>query len=372
MHNFFILIFLSLFFSGFSQDTLDLREDKKVSGMKKTPKSSLKKENYQDEQLQQNVQLQLTETFKTASQYFFITSKKKDRKSFNNKEIKQMNKMVEELESMDANSFEYNFYKYLSGHYDISLFPYLEKAYELNPKSIDVQKQLVAYYYIQSDFEKTENHLGLLFDGNYLPVSLIDYGQDLLASVPQNGILITHGVEDTYAVLFLQYNMGVRNDVEVISLDLLQSETYRDKLKVKSFKLPTFNFIDVKYYAEFCQLNSGKNIVTSLTVPKEYLISLAKNQYISGLVMLYSVTPLNNIPKNELLWLNGLSFRLLQNDDDKSKELAMNYLPMLFQLRRFYYSNGEDNQGKKIDELIDRIAVFSGKKQKVQSLKEKF
>ena len=59
-----------------------------------------------------------------------------------------------------------------------------------------------------------------------MPRPLLEYGYNMLAGAPQNAIIFTNGDNDTYPPLALQVMRGLRPDVSIVNLSLLNTTWY--------------------------------------------------------------------------------------------------------------------------------------------------
>jgi len=286
----------------------------------------------------------------------------------------QMNQVVVDLEKSAPESFEFHYFKYVAGNYNVELIDHLKKAEELRPSNSDVQIQMAAYYLIMNDSKNALTYLDKLVASTRLNKDVIDYAEDLIQSAPENGTLITHGFDDTYASLYVQLSKKIRSDVKLISLDFLQSEQYKKDLKAGGFVLPERTTIDVNYLNEFCSKNALKNLSISMTTPKEYLVSIQQNLFVVGLVFEYETDlTFNNFYRNDYLWNEVLVKKIVSNaTNDKAKQLSSNYLPMLLHLKKVYGQRGEAAKAGEIDKTIDGIAIQCKKYEQVQKLKSSY
>jgi hypothetical protein len=286
----------------------------------------------------------------------------------------QMNVVVDALEESAPESFEYHYYKYVAGNYNIALVDHLKKAEALKPNNSDVQLQMAAYHIITNDNKNASIYLDKLQKSSRLSKETIDYAEDILRSVGPGGTLITHGTDDTYGAAFIQLNKKIRPDVHIISLDLLQSDKYRENLKSLGYSIPDSKVVNVPFLQQFCVKNAGKNISVSMTTPKEYLVGIQQNLFTVGLNFEYHTDlTYNNFNRNEELWNKELTKALVSNaTSDKGKQLSANYLPMLLMLRKVYEQKNEIEKLKVTDRSIDKIAAQSNKYEQVQKLKKSY
>jgi hypothetical protein len=286
----------------------------------------------------------------------------------------KMDEAVDQLSVTAPESFEYHFYSYQAGNYNIDLVDHLNKAETMRPNNSDVQIQKASYHLIKGENDLAVVYLEKLKNSTRLSQEVINYSEDLLLSAPVKGTLITHGFDDGFGVNYHQKLKGTRKDVELISLDFLQSQHYRKKLVDKGFVLPKREIVDVAFLKEFCELNVTKGISISTTVPKEYLTGISDKLFVAGLVFEYrKEAGYDNFNRNEELWDSELKKVATSNVlTEKGKQLSANYLPMLLHLRQVYEQKGESEKKKKIDAAIDQIAVQSNKYEQVKKLKQSY
>ena len=316
-------------------------------------------------------QIQQTSTLFTTTRQQASTQRTQRTPSTGQQE--QMNEYVSLLAQVAPESFEHHYYSYLAGNYNIELIEHLRKAEALRPENSDVHIQIAAYDLITNNLNEARKYLKKLQANGRINEVMLAYGKDLMRSVPENGCVLTHGFEDTYAAYYTQIFMNERSDVTIISLDFMQSEAYRKSLTSKGYNLPVSSLIDVAYLTEFCALNATKKLSVSLTVPKEYLVPNQQHMFVTGLVMEYHAEGCTGIfERNEQLWNRELSAKITTIGREKARSLSANYLPMLFLLRREYQARNQQDDVQKIDAAIDQIAVQCGKYEQVQSIKANY
>ena len=257
-------------------------------------------------------------------------------------EQSEMDAKVKQLELISPNSWEYHLAYYAAGNYNLDRSPALEKAYQMNPENLEVQKQYASLKYMEGDTLSAQNMLSTMSLNEVISLEVERYTSDVLTSCSMNSTLITHGFEDTYGTLFNQFSHQQRMDVNVVSLDFLQSPQYRITLEEKGYVLPKTTKIDVGYLSQFCYLNADKELFLSVTIPRTYFEPISKKLFPVGVTFQYANAPAEDLPdRQENMWFYQLNKFGLAEGEDRSK-FAMNYIPLLLYLEQKYIQEGNE------------------------------
>jgi hypothetical protein len=281
----------------------------------------------------------------------------------------ELNKTLQTIETIDSNTFDYHIMKVKAGNYEVNNFYHLAKANELNALNLEVQRQLLAYYTIIADTTSMKLTLDNQFKNKQIPTEHIDYGSDVINSLPLNSTVITHSFDDSYSVLFHQLSNQERQDVTVINLDFCQSKNYRDLLVKKGYQIAYDGKIDTKFLADFVVQNPSKNINLAMTLPKDYFLNQTEALAICGLVF----APGNEMSLedfNQSLWETRLSKKVLFTETELGRRLSKNYLPLLLNLSQYYQEKNQLDKKREIDDWITKIGKKTNVSDQLKKLKD--
>jgi hypothetical protein len=251
----------------------------------------------------------------------------------------EMDQIVGDLKRLAPDSYDYHFAKYLAGNHNVSNAFHLKTAGKLQPNSMDVVVQNVAFYASLLDTNELKVNLKKLIDASWISKEMLQYAENMLHAAPANSVLISHGVQDSYALLFAQLFRAVRLDVHCVSMDILQGERYRENLQKKGFVLPEYKGVNVAYLQAFCQLNRNRNVCLSMTIPKDYLQEMSNQLTVFGLVFVFDFSQNMQVvfEENERFFNRELTTKsLFETPTVSGNCLEANYLPMLMYLSKMY------------------------------------
>lgn len=193
-----------------------------------------------------------------------------------------------------------------SARYALSISYYEKELGSNHPLAAYAHIGLFGAYLIgMGDLAQARQQLIELGKKDYFPPMLKEYAHNLLASVQPDAILFTQGDNDTYPLLSLQEYDGVRKDVSVVNINLLNVPKIvilmRDSLKVPiSYTDSTLKTIESRYdtiqhkvilMRDFVIANIIENgrqqnipVYFSTTVARENMAGFKDNLVLEGIV----------------------------------------------------------------------------------------
>lgn len=208
--------------------------------------------------------------------------------------------------------------------------------------------------------------------GQYSP-GLLNWNYNALMSVEQHALYFTQQESDTYPALLLQYALGIRPDVRVLSLQLLEDQQYRDNL-IASEQL-TWVPQKVSLPVFFTQLlnpsQQGRPVYLGCMIDKNRLQADREKLYLTGLALKFTAKPFDNLAalRNNFETTFRTDYLELALQPEKDAELVakinLNYLPAFLLLYRHYSNAGDQVKAGRIERLALSVARAGGKEDEV-------
>lgn len=309
--------------------------------------------------ISQSTLSQLKEDYFTKRNKFTDSSTKK----FSETEQAELNVILDQIKSLDANSFEYHLIHYINGNYNVSLKESLFKAYQLNSTDEQVLKEMLAYYVITDNGPKQIEFVKKL--QKYYTSTELAYYQDAMPK-NSNAVLLSSSQEDLFGFLFVKLVYEVGSDVQLINLDLLKNDDYRAN-QTAAAGMSFIDFLGVEQsFVKTLITKATKKVFVSSTVPQNYMNALGDNIFIAGLTYQYGA--INQRQILDEFWTNLKSKDISKLVLTKSveKKLYSNYLPPLLTLYRMKKVNAFEDVTLK--NSIQLIAEKVGKKDAVNQI----
>lgn len=292
------------------------------------------------------------------------------RRSASQEELLNMKQSAKIYADMLPGSFEKHFYTYLLNKYNPKQFPELQLAAKLEPTNTEVQQELAAYGVAVNDQELADSVAVQMIAQNKISGGLLDYAADMVNSIPENGTLLLHGYTELIPVNYEKNNLG-RADIQLISVDLMQSPDYQASLTAKGFVMPNSVFVDTAFVQTFCALNTSRNLFLSMSFPKEYFQGITSALNPVGLTFAYGQAATldyntRNIALVETKWKK---YELGIGKDPQSDALSANYLPVLLSVSRLYEEYNKTEEAKEIEHIIMSVATRARKTGQLSKIK---
>jgi formylglycine-generating enzyme required for sulfatase activity len=270
----------------------------------------------------------------------------------------ELKEISDALQAKLPGSFEAFFAAY-SIQKDIQL---LLKAYELAPNRYEIYPDLIAHYKTNLQEKKaTELCQKWLASGEYSS-GLLHWNYNMLAGLAEQAILLTEGDNYTHPLWLLQQGKGIRQDVQVLNLQLLTNPTYRNAI-FQELNLPALmSNKKPDIVQHLSQSNQKRALYLGVSISKGLVKSYEEELYIVGLAFRHSTDAFDNIgalvDNYEQHFLldylkTDLNYDLSQDIVDQTN---VNYLPAFLILHDYYQENKEWDKANQIKNLSLKIA----------------
>ena len=113
-----------------------------------------------------------------------------------------------------------------------------ERAIELAPEWYEPHVNLLGQAMVLGDDTQVRQQLEAILHKGGIESPLLDYGYNLLVSTEPDAILLTNGDNDTFPALAVQRVHGVRPDVLIVNLSLLNVAAYARSTLVATLSHP--------------------------------------------------------------------------------------------------------------------------------------
>ncbi|MFC5282577.1 hypothetical protein [Pedobacter alpinus] len=248
---------------------------------------------------------------------------------------------------------------------------FLMKAYKLNPDFEGIHATVVTHATSTFDTELRKEVNKRWFRRNEFSIGLLNYAYNVLMSLAPNSIILVENDNDTYPLWMLQDAKNIRPDVEIINIDFLLFQEYRERIfKELNIQPIELGKIDLNEYAQ----NWAKvvnTLVTSHKISRPLYIGLSMaperykgledNLYVEGLAYRYSKSKFNNDLANRELLENRFSLDYLTNhfyydtSEDFVNKFNLNYLKPFKICYQYYKKHNETKKLNKINDLVSRL-----------------
>lgn len=297
-----------------------------------------------------------------------------DKRSLEEKTIFQK-KIIDDMEKVVPESFEFNLCKWMIGGNDMQYLSYLKKAAQIGPDRIEIVSDMINWGETERNIEMRNKYAKRWYESSLSSPGLLNYNYNVIAGLKPNAILLTVGDNDTYPIWQLQ-SIGIRTDVLVLNLSLLNIDSYRAKIfkemGIKQWDTALHSGSNIHdhnpYIHELIKHIAGNSkhypLYIGLTAGETYTTPFEDNLYLVGLAYEYSEKPIDNLALLKRNFEKIYQLDYLENSFYKdissyyTHHLNENYIVPMLKLFE-HYKAASDTQ--KVDWIKQKITLLASK-----------
>lgn len=292
---------------------------------------------------------------------------------------RELDALVDEMGKAIPDSYEYNLCMWQNHGFDLSYYPYLEKAFALGEGRIEHIDYIMHLGEINRNSKQRDEGTRQKVAAGLMSPGMLYYNHNVLASLEPNAILLTVGDNDTYPAWVLQ-GRDIRRDVTVINLSLIAIDSYREKLFAElgvpytpidwEKKDDTLSFNHTKFLNGLIKAlasnKKGYPVYVGLTAigHKKLVSKVEDDLYLTGLAYLYTKETIDDmaiLKKNfeQVFALDYIDHPYYQDISETLVPIVnQNYIVPMLKLYDHYKASGDSTRQNWIRQKV--IAVSKG------------
>lgn len=297
--------------------------------------------------------------------------------SFGKAPENQLEKIKTEIQTLFPQSREAYYVNFRSRGWDIEGVNFLKEAIRLDEGSRSFLTEEIMLAEVLNDVDQRTQLAKEVYDAKVIYPSLLNYSYNVLMSTGQEGILVVEGEHSTIPLWVLQDVMGVRKDVKVLNLDLIEHRefltSWLEKNQLDGLNA-SGNIEKSALLRELPLTNPDKDFYYALTLSNKDLIPVEERLYVVGLASMHTENEFDNY---EVLQQNVEQKFLLDyltvnfNGEPKTstgRVYETNYIVPFLLLKEYYDEIGDQVSSDRWREQILEVAERSDLKDRVQKL----
>ncbi len=272
--------------------------------------------------------------------------------SLSSKDEQELEALAAGMDRSAPNTFETHMAKHYLLFPEAAAFEHLDKASTLGADRVElIGPQLVNSMRTGSEVDTRKWALALKQRGEVAP-GLWLLADDILRSVDKNGLLVTAGEMDAYPVWARQFADGLRRDVLVIDVRLLDDGDYRQRCWRSANARGTVPGDADRFIAQLATA-SDRPVFLSMALGPDRVRNLGDRLQVSGLALRLGAPYADQFQVLEQRWK-------AMNKAVNAGPLSRNYLVPGAVLLKYYRAVGDEERSASLEHELRTMANAMG------------